>query len=120
MEITIIHLVINGDNKMKQTFGSKVLNLINQSNMTQKKLAETINITEATLSRYINGERDPKSEVVANIATALHTTTDYLLGVEDDDTELSYPKISRILARNVVNFSIEQKNNLVKILLNLK
>ena len=88
--------------------------------MTQKKLAETINVTEATLSRYINGEREPKSEIVANIATALHTTTDFLLGVEENEKVVSYPKISRILARNIDNFTPEQKNNLVKILLNLK
>jgi transcriptional regulator with XRE-family HTH domain len=105
---------------MIDSFGNKVLELLNKSDMTQKKLAEKINITEATLSRYINGDREPKSEVVANIATALHTTTDFLLGVEDDSSVLSYPKISRILARNVDNFSPEQKNNLVKLLLNLK
>ena len=105
---------------MINSFGTKVLELLDKKNMTQKKLAETINITEATLSRYINGDRKPKSEVVANIATALHTTTDFLLGVEENETALSYPKISRILARNLDNFTPEQKNNLVKILLNLK
>lgn len=40
--------------------------------MTQKELAKRINTTEATLSRYVSGDRDPKENMVANIATALH------------------------------------------------
>lgn len=106
--------------KMSIEFGEKIALLIKERNMTQKELAKRVQITEATLSRYMNGEREPKSEVVANLATALHTTTDYLLGVENEDEEFSYPRVSRILARNVNSYSTEQKNKLVKLLLNLK
>ena len=35
------------------------------------------------MSRYISGARDPNPKVIANIATALHTTSDYLLGIEN-------------------------------------
>lgn len=35
---------------------------------------------------------------LANIATALQTTSDYLLGIEKDD--YNFPKIERLLARN--------------------
>lgn len=105
---------------MSKEFGIKLTKLIEERGLSQKELAKTINSTEATLSRYINGEREPKSDVVANLATALQTTADYLLGVEDEDSTMSYPRVSRILARNVDSFSTEQKNKLVKILLNLK
>ena len=34
------------------------------------------------MSRYIKGERQPDFEIVANMATALNTTTDYLLELQ--------------------------------------
>ena len=61
------------------TFGDKVLLLLKKKQMTQKGLAEMIHTTEASISRYINNERLPKGDIVAKIAYALDTTSDFLL-----------------------------------------
>lgn len=83
--------------------------------MTQKELAQIIGVTEASMSRYINGDRIPKSEIIANMATALKTTVDYLLGTEIvEDNE--FPKIKRLIARNSSKMSIEEKRELVNAL----
>ena len=99
--------------------GKRITDLLNEHGMTQKKFAEHVGITEARLSRYISGEREPKGEVIANMATALHTTSDYLLGVEQDE-EISGPRITRLLARNVNRLSREERNKIIKILLDAK
>lgn len=65
---------------MSKELGTKIQNLMQRSGLTQKQLAELVNVTEVSMSRYISGERDPSVETLANIATALHTTTDFLLG----------------------------------------
>ena len=83
----------------------------NQMKLSQRELADRINTTEATLSRYVSGAREPKVEVLANIATALGTTSDYLLGIETD--EFSFPKVQRILARNSSSMTKEEKRELI-------
>ena len=83
-------------------------------NIKQKDLAERVGVTEATISRYIAGEREPKPEVLANIATALHTTSDYLLGIEND--EFSFPRVRRIIARNASSMTGQEKKALIEAL----
>ena len=52
--------------------------------------------------------------MVANIATALHTTSDYLLGIEKDGVDVS--KMTRILARSASTLSMEDKKALINAL----
>lgn len=99
---------------MSKAFGQRLLSLLQKQSITQKELAERINTTEATLSRYISGDREPKADTLANIATALHTTSDYLLGIESDDFD--FPKVERLLARNSASISKEQKRALISAL----
>lgn len=66
------------------TFGERVLKRLRIKNITQKELAEEIGSSTACVSRYINDVRAPKGEVVAAIAKALDTTTDYLLGLKEE------------------------------------
>lgn len=47
--------------------------------MSQKELADKVEITEASLSRYENNLREPKAEIVAKLAKALDTSTDFLI-----------------------------------------
>ena len=99
---------------MSKEFGTRLLMLLQKNGITQKKLAERINTTEATLSRYIAGEREPKADMLANIATALSTTSDYLLGIENG--EFSFPYVERILARNASKLSEKQKKAIISAL----
>lgn len=63
--------------------GNKINDLLKQSGLTQRELADKVGVTEVSMSRYISGDRTPKGPVIANIANALHTTSDYLLGTEE-------------------------------------
>lgn len=58
----------------------RVIELINKHNINQKILASEIGITEATLSRNLNGIHEPKGEVILKIANYFNVTSDYLLG----------------------------------------
>lgn len=63
--------------------GNILSDLLRQRNLSQKDLAIRANTTEATISRYISGDRVPRVELVIEIAKALNVTTDYLLGVSN-------------------------------------
>lgn len=99
---------------MSKAFGERLSCQLRKQGMTQKTLADRINTTEATLSRYISGDREPKADVLANIATALHTTSDHLLGIEKD--EFDFPKVERLLARNSAAMTEKQKRALISAL----
>ena len=85
---------------------------------TQRELAKQVGTTGASISRYIKGDRVPKGPILANIAKALHTTTDYLLGNEknSNDPELEYNYTQRAIARNANRWSKKQKLDLVNAL----
>lgn len=94
----------------------RINELLNRTKMTQKELAELINVSETNLSRYLSGQRSINIETLSNIATALHTTTDYLLGKTDKVDDLGYKDVERILARKSETMTIEQKKKLLNIL----
>lgn len=97
-------------------FGDRVLKLLGEIGYTQREFAQLIGVSEGALSRYLSDEREPRLEVVANMATALNTTTDYLLtGKEDKE---SFEETYRLVARGTVSMTDEEKTKLIKALFN--
>ena len=100
------------------TLGGRITELLEKNSMTQRELAELVGVTEVSMSRYISNDRTPKGPIIANIATALHTTSDYLLGAETvDDFESEYYKIHRLIARNATQMTSKQRRELINALL---
>lgn len=97
--------------------GERIEKLLSEKGITQRDLAKRIGIDETTISRIITGERKPRSEVIANIATALHTTSDYLLGIEEtQNEEFNINKITRLIARNSSKLSDKDRKELINAL----
>ena len=92
----------------------RLLQMMKQKDMTQRELAGLSGVTEAAMSRYLRGERQPRAEVVANMATALGVTSDYLLGREEDKSALD--KAIRLVARNADAITDSVKRRLICIL----
>lgn len=84
---------------MRKDFGSRLKSLLENNDISQKDFAEKLEITEATLSRYINNLIVPKIEVVAKMAKLLGVTIDYLIG---NDKELSETEEMDILRKLLV------------------
>lgn len=76
------------------TIGSRITNLRTRKGMTQKKLAKFANITEASLSRYENGLREPKISTLIKLSNVLECTVDYLVGKTDIDNGIIVNKSS--------------------------
>ena len=94
--------------------GEQIAKRLNEVGISQRKLADLTGITEVSMSRYIRGERIPNGQIVAKIATALHTTSDELLGIRktEEDPELAYYKVQRVIARNVRSWTAKQRADL--------
>lgn len=98
-------------------FQERLTEKIKESGLKQKELADLVGVTEVALSRYLTyPDRLPKTAVLANIATALHTTTDYLLG---RDENIGFAEIKRMIARKQENFTDEERKELQNLLGNI-
>ncbi len=96
---------------MGKDLGLRIADALQQRGMTQRDLAARVGVTEGVISRYVSGDRDPKPEMLANIATATQTTSDYLLGIERD--EFDQPRICRLIARNASAMTEQEKKQLI-------
>ena len=94
---------------MKST-GERIKTLLKEEKMTQKQLAELSGVTESALSHYIKGDRIPSGVVSANIAYALRTTVNYILGKEDI---LDFSSVKRILEQNKNKMTNEEKAEII-------
>ena len=99
---------------MKNIFSRRVKDLMKENRFSQKKLCELCGITEAAFSRYMTSGRLPRTDVLANIANALNTTSDYHTG---NDTHYGYEQLEILLASSKDNLSLNQKKKLVGILM---
>ncbi|MDX5677465.1 helix-turn-helix transcriptional regulator [Clostridioides difficile] len=86
-----------------ESLGDRIANLRKELDINQKELATKVGITEASLSRYENNLREPKSEIIVRLAKAIETSTDYLLGVNDNT------KISKEDKLIIENLSVSEK-----------
>ena len=64
-------------------FIKRLYSLLEETNTTQRELAEKVNVTEVTISRYLSGERSPRIEIINKIAKYFKVSVDYLLGRTD-------------------------------------
>ena len=103
---------------MKQNFGNRIEKLLNMHNMTQRELADKIHITEASVSRYIHGNRIPKATIISDMAAVLETTADYLLqGNSGNKFDTEYHEIQCLIKNNASLMTKDQKLNIIAELL---
>lgn len=67
------------------------------------------------MSRYLKNEREPKIEVVANLATALNTTVDYLVNGRSESN--TFDEVYHLVSRSTVTMTPDEKMKLMKLLL---
>jgi transcriptional regulator with XRE-family HTH domain len=64
--------------------GDRIKNTLEQLDMKQKDLADAVQVSEVSISRYISGERIPRSNILSKIAKVLHVSMEYLSGETSD------------------------------------
>jgi len=95
-------------------FTDIIVELMKQEGLSQKELAEKIKVTEASMSRYIKGERIPRIDVLVKLANVFNVSIEYLQGLKEVE---SFNEIKQIVARNSKNMTDEQKMELAKMIL---
>lgn len=62
-------------------FGKRLKELLSEHDITQKQLAQELNIGVTTLGNYIRGIREPDFDTLSKIALYFDVSTDMLLGL---------------------------------------
>ena len=63
---------------MGKDLGLRITETLQKRGMTQKELALRIGVTEAVVSRYVSGDRDPKPEALANATDPITVSLEVL------------------------------------------
>lgn len=69
------------------TLAEKIRNLRKQNNITQEALAEEMNVSRQTISKWENGTTIPDVNNICELARFFQVTTDFLLNYNDHQTE---------------------------------
>ncbi len=99
-----------------EKFSYRLIVLMEDFNMTQVDLSREIGISNVTISRYLSGDRVPRLDVIARIASFFDVSIDYLLGISDqknDNPENNNFDVDiALLAKNL--FSLDGNTHLSK------
>ena len=96
--------------------GQRIQRMLDEQGISRKEFAAMTGLTEAAISRYCMGTREPKSVTLAAIANALGVSVDELLGTPCDDPE-TLDGAMRLVARSANAIPAEKKRELINALL---
>ncbi len=99
-------------------FGEILRELLENKDITQRQLAESLNIGTTTIGNYVRGLREPDFETLKLIADYFGVTTDYLLDfrstVTKDHREDELLQVYRSLSESDKELLLEQGKLLAK------
>ena len=94
------------------SLGEMLRYLLEERDITQKQLAECMNIGASTLGNYIQNIREPDYEMLKELASFFGVSTDYLLEHKVDQTVCSHEvellRVFRALEKDQQELFIEQ------------
>jgi transcriptional regulator with XRE-family HTH domain len=71
-------------------FGEQIKSLRQAKEFSQKDFSTLLQTSQQNLSRWENGSFEPDLSTIVKIAQILETSTDYLLGIENEDGTKNY------------------------------
>lgn len=91
-----------------QIFAKRLKRLREQHGLSTRALGEIVGTSNATISRYETGERDPDLMIAHKIASYFDVTLEYLCG-EEQDTQMEtliemYTKLSEESKKDAIKY----------------
>lgn len=78
------------------TLGERIKQRRLKLGMRQETLAVIAGVTQAQISRYESNDQEPTASTVAALADALQTSTDWLLGMTENDSIIKMDDLSAL------------------------
>lgn len=77
-------------------FGERIAEQRKKLGLSQEELAEKLNISQKSISKYELGDRKPQYKVLVRMAEYFGVTTDYLLGAEEGGNTMLGKRINEL------------------------
>ena len=96
--------------------GETIKEILKRSGVTQVDLCAMTGIKPAAMSKYLSGEKIPRTEILMKIADALNVSLYTLLGKNDNRSVYEVCR-SALLARSGNELTEEERKDLIKLIL---
>ena len=99
-------------------FGTRLKLLREKSGMTQISLSTRLGMSQESISSYERGASTPSIDVLKTIAAFFNVSTDYLLGMDDNEYRVASSELNSFeisLLRNFKKLKLREKEFLVKL-----
>ena len=83
-------------------FSERLRKAIDQSGMSQRQLAERVDTTEVSISRYVRGERVPRANVLDKLSEVLNVPVSYFFSYDDEKPVGHIELIDKYIVRQTV------------------
>ena len=91
----------------------RLIKMRRKYNLSKRELGKKLNITSVTIGMYESGKLIPNREMLKNLATVLHCTTDYLLGISDSPYILKLTDEKSLFDFNIVINELVTFSNII-------
>lgn len=81
---------------MQETLAQRLFRLRNEKELSQEAAAEAAGVSRVALTRYENGQRMPKMNILSSLAEVYGVTVDYLMGRDEPTTAQPVPVDPRL------------------------
>lgn len=90
------------------------------NNLKQRDLAKKVGVTEVSMSRYFNGSRMPRKDILYRIAKALNTTPEYLTDTEaQENPDVAFAQVRVAIKTYGEAWTLSQKKELINNLIDV-
>lgn len=84
------------------TLGQKIKKFRSEKRLTQKDLAEQLNVSFQTVSKWENDENEPDIYTLKELSKIFNCSLDCLLSNEEENNEVSEPKEVPVIKETIV------------------
>ena len=96
--------------------GETVKEILKKTGKTQVDLCDMTRIKPAAMSKYLSGDKIPRTEILMKIANALDISLYSLLGKDEEKSAYEICR-SALLARSGNELTEEERKDLIKLIL---
>lgn len=102
--------------EIKNIVAKNITELRNRNNMTQMELAEKLNYSDKTISKWERAESSPDISVLVEIADLFGVTLDYLVGLEKAEDTVDERKVeNKRYNRRIISYIAESAGWIIAI-----
>lgn len=104
-------------------FRDRLRKAMNDNKLNSRELSKRCGLSEASISRYLLGQMEPKVDAIKKMADALRVDPVWLMGIDKEETRWDYSmKVGAmaLLLENMTPSEQDQVDKYIKFLISLR